>query len=225
MPFSLGSYILGVGTVVGALAFGFGGGVLMTKTAMKETPAGPTRIERVARSEPEPAAQQHDANNNPAPPAAPAPATNPPATNSDPAQAATPQPDTRRATESATEPEQAAKQPEQAAKQPEPARQAEPVNQTEQKDAEMQKKAADRKAERQKRYADRKDRSFATSRTRQPPSEQQDQPGRTEFVFGPEEPHFFGREEPRGGPHFNLFGLSPFDRSYDRAPPPDRDDD
>ena len=54
MPFSLGSYLLGVGTVVGALAFGFGGGVLLTHTAMKESPAGQTRIERLARVEPEP---------------------------------------------------------------------------------------------------------------------------------------------------------------------------
>ena len=51
MPFSLGSYLLGVGTVVGALAFGFGGGVLLTKTAMKESSAGPTRVERLARAE------------------------------------------------------------------------------------------------------------------------------------------------------------------------------
>jgi hypothetical protein len=56
MPFSLGSYLLGVGTVVGALAFGFGGGVLLTHTAMNETPAKSTRVERVARSEPEPSA-------------------------------------------------------------------------------------------------------------------------------------------------------------------------
>jgi hypothetical protein len=32
MPFSLGSYLIGIGTVVGALAFGFGGGVLLTHT-------------------------------------------------------------------------------------------------------------------------------------------------------------------------------------------------
>jgi hypothetical protein len=70
MPFSLGSYLLGVGTVVGALAFGFGGGVLITNTAVKETAAGSTRVERVARSEPESmaAAQQQDAKNNPASP-------------------------------------------------------------------------------------------------------------------------------------------------------------
>ena len=37
MPFSLSSYLLRVGTVIGALAFGFGGGVLLTKTAIKDT--------------------------------------------------------------------------------------------------------------------------------------------------------------------------------------------
>ena len=50
MPFSLGSYLLGVGTVVGALAFGFGGGLLLTHTAMKESPAAQTRVERLARA-------------------------------------------------------------------------------------------------------------------------------------------------------------------------------
>src|SRR4051812_10106017 len=52
MRFSMNSYLLGVGTVVGALAFGFGGGILLTKTAIKDTPAGPSRIERAARPEP-----------------------------------------------------------------------------------------------------------------------------------------------------------------------------
>jgi hypothetical protein len=53
MPFSLGSYLIGVGTVVGTLVFGFGGGVLLTHTAMKDSPAGQTRVERFARAEPE----------------------------------------------------------------------------------------------------------------------------------------------------------------------------
>jgi hypothetical protein len=52
MRFSMNSYLLGVGTVVGALAFGFGGGILLTKTAIKDTPAGSSRIERAARPEP-----------------------------------------------------------------------------------------------------------------------------------------------------------------------------
>ena len=51
MPFSLSSYLLGVGTVVGALAFGFGGGVLLTKTAMKDTAVAETRVERVKRAD------------------------------------------------------------------------------------------------------------------------------------------------------------------------------
>src|SRR5258708_10674367 len=55
MPFSMPSYFLGVGTVVGALTLGFGGGVLLTKTAIKE-PSGPSRMERAARAEPTPAA-------------------------------------------------------------------------------------------------------------------------------------------------------------------------
>ena len=59
MPFSLGSYLLGVGTVVGALAFGVGGGLLLTHAAMKESPAGHTRVERLARAElPTPAARR-----------------------------------------------------------------------------------------------------------------------------------------------------------------------
>jgi hypothetical protein len=52
MPLSLGSYLLGVGTVVGALAFGFGGGVLLTHTAMKQEQVQ-TRLERLTRVEPE----------------------------------------------------------------------------------------------------------------------------------------------------------------------------
>jgi hypothetical protein len=220
MPFSLTSYLLGVGTVVGALAFGFGGGVLLTKTAMKETAAGPMRVERVAHSEPELAAptQQQDAKDNSSPPAEPAPAARP-----DPApaaQAATlvarPQPDTRREAESA-------KGPEPSTKQPEPTKQVEPASQKEQKEA-TQMRATERKVERHKRSAERKAGSVAMFRMRQPSSEDLDQreptgPEPTEFVFGREEPHFFGREERQEEQHFNLFQmLSPprFDRSYDR---------
>ena len=58
MPFSMTSYFLGVGTVVGALALGFGGGIVLTNTAIKDTPAGPSRVERAARSEPVPSAPQ-----------------------------------------------------------------------------------------------------------------------------------------------------------------------
>jgi hypothetical protein len=77
MRFSMNSYLLGVGTVVGALAFGFGGGILLTKTAIKDTPAGPSRMERAARPEPAPAAAQvqvTDAKAVPVPRADPVPA-------------------------------------------------------------------------------------------------------------------------------------------------------
>jgi hypothetical protein len=39
MPFSMTTYFAGVGTVVGALALGFGGGIVLTNTAIKDTPA------------------------------------------------------------------------------------------------------------------------------------------------------------------------------------------
>lgn len=228
MPFSLGSYLLGVGTVVGALALGFGGGSLMTKTAVKETAAGPARAERVARSEQEPArpAQRENAKESSAPPA-PAAQRDPPVA----VQAATVQPDTRTQAETAKPPEPAkpdaahavqaaAPQPgtrteAEGAKAAEGAKQGEAVNQTEQKAA-VQKRAAERKLERHKRYAERKDRSFAGSGARQRPWEEeaQDEPERRGFVFG------------RRGPRFELYRLSPprFDRSYDWGPN-DRDDD
>src|SRR5216684_3575718 len=161
MPFSLGSYLLGVGTVVGALAFGVGSGALLTTTAVKETAATPTRVERVARSEAAPAALP-----DPAPTA----------------RAAMPRSDARSETESAKQPEPK--------KQAEPAKPREPANQAVQREA-LQKKPAERKVDRQKHYTEQKAKSsFAASRTRQPPSEQQDQPERTGFVFGREEPHF-----------------------------------
>jgi hypothetical protein len=225
MPFSLSSYLLGIGTVVGALALGFGGGTLLTKAALKDTTVVPTRVERVARSEPEPAAssqpqpaassQQQDVREIPAPSAEPASAARPdPAPTGQAANvAATPQPAPRVDAEST--------------KQPEPVRQAEPANPPEQKDA-TQNRAAERKVERQKRSAERRARSFAASRMRPPSSEEQDQPERTgpertEFGFRREEPRFVTREEPRLGP-FPMFGRPPIDRSFDRAPA-DRDDE
>jgi hypothetical protein len=47
MNFSMPSFFLGVGTVVGAIALGFGGGVLLTSSAIKET--SPNRVERLAQ--------------------------------------------------------------------------------------------------------------------------------------------------------------------------------
>src|SRR3954467_2864860 len=107
MPFSMMSYFLGVGTVVGALALGFGGGIVLTKTAMKDTPA-PNRVERartetvgIARSSP-PLTEARA----PAPAAQPDPAADQAVTESKPAELA------------ATE-----------APRPEPAKVAEPVRQ------------------------------------------------------------------------------------------------
>jgi hypothetical protein len=91
MPFSLPSYLLGVGTVVGALAFGFGGGVLLTKTAMKDTPVAETRAERVKRDDSPSAAPRPvetvDMKAMPAPPPPAEPA--PPAAPASPVQAST----------------------------------------------------------------------------------------------------------------------------------------
>jgi hypothetical protein len=241
MPLSLGSYLLGVGTVVGALAFGFGSGVLLTNTAMKETAAAPTRVERVAHTEPEPPAQQ-DTKENPAPPAEAAAAAPPDPIST--AQAATPRSDARSETESAKQPEPK--------EQAEPAKPREPANQVVQRQA-QQKKAAERKVDRQKRYTERDAKSstehdakpytehdakpymerdakpymeqkakssteqkakssFAASRTRRPPSEQQDEPERTGFVFGREEPHFDLFQAPSPPPSARSYDWAPFDR-------------
>src|SRR5439155_9211260 len=74
MPFSLSSYLLGVGTVVGALGFGFGGGVLLTKTAMKDTPVAETWVERVKRADSPSAPPQPVETVEKATPAPPSPA-------------------------------------------------------------------------------------------------------------------------------------------------------
>src|SRR3954447_18951960 len=99
MRFSMNSYLLGVGTVVGALAFGFGGGILLTNTAIKDTPTGPSRIERVARQEAAPAAppvQVTEARPVPVPRPDPVRAPHPPHEPAPPVQAAAePQPEAK----------------------------------------------------------------------------------------------------------------------------------
>jgi hypothetical protein len=50
--FSMTTYFAGVGIVVAALALGFGSRIVLTNTAIKDSPAGPTRIERVTRPRP-----------------------------------------------------------------------------------------------------------------------------------------------------------------------------
>jgi hypothetical protein len=203
MPLSLSSYLLGVGTVVGALAFGFGGGVVLTHTALKETPAGQTRIERVARAEPEPSASPQASGTQAAVQvSAPAQVTAPDqaavarqATTPNPvpaAQTETPKPDaTRNALPDASGKAEAAKQPEpakQASNEPQPPKQVGPTERTEPKPAQSR-EAADRKAERARRYADRRFRENAAPRTKQR-IEVQEEPAPEVIVSRPPEQHF-----------------------------------
>ena len=176
MPFSMTTYLAGVGTVVGALALGFGGGVVLTNTAIKDTPAGPTRIERVMRSEPIAAPQGIEAKPIPMSSVDPAPAIKPAV---EPVPVIQPQPvfaEVPKETQRAKEVEQP--------NQPELAKQAE------QKEAE-QRKTAERKIDRQKRYAERRAREVATTRMKQQPLEEQGEPAKPELAYDRvEEPHF-----------------------------------
>jgi hypothetical protein len=201
MPFSLNSYLLGVGTVVGALAFGFGGGVMLTHTAMKETPAGPTRVEQVAHAEQVPSPQ---ASSTQAAAQATVPmqvtdqaaaVTTGQATTPDPvpaAQAETPKPDaTGKALPDASAKTETPRQLEpakQAAKEPQPPNQVEPTERAEPKPA-GSREATDRKAERAKRYSERRPREIAARRTKQR-IEVQEEPAPEVVVSRPPEQHF-----------------------------------
>jgi hypothetical protein len=205
MAFSMPSYFLGVGTVVGALTLGFGGGVLLTKTAIKESPAGPSRIERAARAEPMPAAPVVVTEAK----AVPVPRADPPAAQPAPepapqVQATVAEPAKPVAEASKQEPAQAAEPARQAEapKQAEP-RQAEAPKQIEQREAAQwvtarEQRRAERRAERERRYAERKARSMEYARMRQRPADAQDQPARPELAFE--------REEPRPNLFEGLFG-------------------
>jgi hypothetical protein len=227
MRFSMNSYLLGVGTVVGALTFGFGGGILLTKTAIKDTTAGPSRIERATRPEPAPAAPQvqvTDAKAVPVPRADPVPPLQSPPEPAPQVQAAaeTPKPvvevpkvaEPVRQIDTSKQPARQADAPKQmeqpvqhadAPKQMEqPVRQSEakPVEQkeSEQRRAEReQRRAEQRRIDREKRTAERerKARTVIIVR-RQRPMEEQDQPARPELAFE--------REEPRPNLFEGLFG-------------------
>ena len=200
MPFSMTTYLAGVGTVVGALALGFGGGVVLTNTAIKETPSGPTRIERVMRSEPIAAPQGIEAKAIPMSSVDPAPAIKPAV---EPVPVIQPQPvfaEVPKETQRAKEVEQP--------NQPELAKQAE------QKEAE-QRKTAERKIDRQKRYAERKPRVVAATRMKQRQLEEQGEPAKPELAYDRVEE-----------PHFNLFeslNAPLLDRPSDVAPVDRRD--
>ena len=189
MPFSLSSYLLGVGTVVGALAFGFGGGVLLTKTAMKDTPVAETRVERVKRADSLVAPQPVETVDKKAMPAPVLPPPAEPATTAEsPPQTALARP-TKESTQSA-----------------------------EQKEREFRKAEA-RKIEQQKRDAERKAKAMAMARAKQRQFEEQPEPSRPEYVFerSPRRALAFEREESRSNPFdIPLFGrsreFSPIDR-------------
>jgi hypothetical protein len=199
MPFSMTTYFAGVGTVVGALALGFGGGIVLTNTAIKDTPAGPTRIERVMRSEPIAGPQVVEAKAILMPSVDPAPTVKP---------ALEPVPVVQPLPVVAEVPKET-----QPAKEVEQPKQVESAKQSEQKDAE-QRKAAERKIDRQKRYAERKAREVATARMKQQPLEEQGEPAKPELAYDRVEE-----------PHFNLFeSLSiPLGRPSDVAPVDRRD--
>jgi hypothetical protein len=213
MPFSLSSYLLGVGTVVGALAFGFGGGVLLTKTAMKDSPMAETRVERIKRADsPSTPQQPVEAKATPAP-AEPPPGSAPPVQASteppkpvaealqpaEPAKAAASVPPTEPAAAAAPIP------------QTEPAKPADQsIKSAEQREAELRKAEA-RKIERQKRYAERKARAMAEARARQRQWQEQAEPSGADVVFerSSRPALAFEREEPRFKPFdIPLFGRS-----------------
>lgn len=228
MPFSMPSYLLGIGTVVGALTLGFGGGVLLTKGAIKDS-AGPTRVERVARSEPLPgassttpsvpqvttAAAQAPRNDS----SAVQPVSNEPVRQIQAvAEPARPAADTPRDEPAAPrdEPAKAAEaiKPE-AAGQVEAIRQAEP-RQAEQKDAEQwrsprdqrraerEQRRMEQRIEREQRYLERKARALEYVRTRQRPLEELERRARPELAFERDEP----RSSPIASPLEGLFGRS-----------------
>ena len=172
MPFSMTTYFAGVGTVVGALALGFGSGIVLT-TAIKDTPAGPPRIERVARREPIAAPPQMIVAK--AVPLLAADSTS----MVEPVSAIQPQPLVAEVTRE-----------NQHAKEVEQSKQAELTRQTEQKEAE-QRRATERKIDRHKRYAERKAREVATIRMKQRQLEEQGEPAKAELAYDRvEEPHF-----------------------------------
>jgi len=224
MPFSLSSYLLGVGTVVGALAFGFGGGVLLTKTAMKDNSVAETRVERVKRADSAPRQPVETVDTKaipaPSPPAEPAqfaPAR-PVQASTEPPKTESPQP----VTEVPKQPIAEAPKPVQPVATAESPPQTEPATPAEQpskfaerREAELR-KAEERKIERQKRDAERKAKAMAMARAKQRQFEEQPETSRPEYVFerSSRRALTFEREEPR----FNSLDIPLFGRSREFSP-------
>jgi type IV secretory pathway VirB10-like protein len=192
MPFSMSTCFAGIGTIMCVLALGFGSGIVLNNKAIKDTPAVPTRIERVARREPIAAPPQVvEAKAITLLAADTAPAVRP---------------------VSAIEPQPVvAEVPKEShyVKEVEQAKQAELTKQAEQKEAE-QRRATERRIDRQKRHAERKVREVATSRMKQRQLEEQGGPARRDLAY-----------DRVGEPHFNLFESrnAPLrDRPADAAP-------
>lgn len=195
MPFSMSTYFAGVGTVVGALALGLGGGVVLTNTAIKDTRAGPTRIERVMRSEPI-AALQFVAAKGIAMPAVD-PASEIPVVQRQPV-----------ATEVAKETQHAKD-----VEQPKPVESAKQAEQTETE----QRKAAERRIDRQKRHAERRARQVAANRMKQRQLEEQGESAKPELAYDRvEEPHFNLFESPNAPQPDRPSNVAPVDRRYRR---------
>jgi hypothetical protein len=198
MPFSMTTYLVGVGTVVGALALGFGSGIFLTNTAIKVAPAGPTRIERVARPEPIAAppqmagAQVFEAKAIHLPPADPAPAVNPAV---EPAPAIQPQPPVAEVPPAIQPRPPVAEVPKETPHATE-VEQPKQVESTKQTEAE-QRRATERKIDRRNRYAERKARQVATTRMKQRQWEEQGDPARPELAYDRD-------EEPRFNPYRRL---------------------
>jgi len=211
MPFSLSSYLLGVGTIAGALAFGVGSGLLMSKSEVKHTSAAAqTRAERVVRSEPvaagapsEPAPatapQVAEATEDPAAPVAAA--LTAPAVRPDPVPSVQPETPKAQAETSKTE-----ARTETGEKRIDVPKQGASANASYQKPTAQEMRPAARRIERAKRYADRRTRRGPVEATRQWRSDDQDPPERPYVVYVPDQPR------PQ---FFRVIRPSPFDRSDD----------
>jgi type IV secretory pathway VirB10-like protein len=198
MPFSMTTYFAGVGTVVGALALGLGGGVVLTNTAIKDTRAGPTRIERVMGSEPIAALQFVAAKAIPMPtvdPASAVPVVQPVVT------------EVAKETQHAKDVEQS---------KVEQSKQVELAKQAEQAETE-QRKAAERRIDRQKRHAERRARQVVANRMKQRQLQEQGESAKPELAYDRvEEPHFNLFESPNAPQPDRLSNIAPIDRRYRR---------
>ncbi len=202
MTFSMPSFFIGVGTVVAAIALGFGGGVLLTSSAIKETPAAPTRVERLAQPDqasPKIVARAETTKDDANPPAVAASSTAvtdsaPPASTVIPLAAQAPSVST--APPAAAEP----KPPSAAPMEQVMARDSEPLTQRE---TERQRRA-ERLLERKKLYAERRAQAQAVAKMRQQQFEVREQV-RPELAFE--------REDDAG---FDFFGRSNGPRSVER---------